>query len=162
MTRPWEGRCYFARPDPFTSLVQHGVTPQALQAYDQKLCVDISALVLRNRGAGPFGILGLVDEHCGSIFDNIDDVTPKAGRDEFMARYKQAVGFAIEAQMTIRCMAAPLMLKRTEAGLWSSLETDGRLGYNYPKLRSKITGKASNITRNDLSWKPQVTTGELK
>ena len=24
-------------------------------AYDDKLCADISALVLRNRGAGPFG-----------------------------------------------------------------------------------------------------------
>lgn len=79
------------------AMVQHGVTPQALQAYDQKLCKDISALVLRNRGAGPFGILGLVDERCGGVFDNIDDVIPKAEREEFMARYKQAAGFAIEA-----------------------------------------------------------------
>ena len=79
------------------AMLQHGVTPQALQAYDQKLCKDISALVLRNRGAGPFAILGLVDERCGGVFDNIDDVIPKAERDEFMARYKQAAGFAIEA-----------------------------------------------------------------
>jgi len=79
------------------AMVQHGVNAQALQAYDQKLCKDISALVLRNRGAGPFAILGLVDERCGGVFDNIDDVIPKAERDEFMARYKQAAGFAIEA-----------------------------------------------------------------
>lgn len=79
------------------AMLQHGVTPQALQAYDQKLCKDISALVLRNRGSGPFAILGLVDERCGGVFDNIDDVIPKAERDEFMARYKQAAGFAIEA-----------------------------------------------------------------
>ncbi len=79
------------------AMVTHGVTPQALQAYDQKLCKDISALVLRNRGAGPFGILGLVDERCGGVFDNIDDVIPRAEREEFMARYKQAAGFAIEA-----------------------------------------------------------------
>lgn len=78
------------------AMVEHGVTSQALQAYDQKLCKDISALVLRNRGAGPFGILGLVDERCGGVFDNIDDVIPQAERDEFMARYKQAAGFAIE------------------------------------------------------------------
>jgi len=38
-----------------------------------------------------------VDERCGGVFDNIDDVIPKAERDEFMARYKQAAGFAIEA-----------------------------------------------------------------
>ena len=79
------------------ALVQHGVNMQALQAYDQKLCKDISALVLRNRGSGPFAILGLLDERCGGVFDNINDVIPKAERDEFMARYKQAAGFAIEA-----------------------------------------------------------------
>lgn len=78
------------------AMVEHGVTPQALRAYDDKLCKDISALVLRNRGAGPFGLLGLVEERCGGVFDNIDDVIPKAERDEFMARYKQAAGFAIE------------------------------------------------------------------
>lgn len=78
------------------AMVELGVTPQALRAYDDKLCKNISALVLRNRGAGPFGLLGLVEERCGGVFDNIDDVIPKAERDEFMARYKQAAGFAIE------------------------------------------------------------------
>lgn len=77
-------------------LVQHGVTPDALRAYDDRLCADISALVLRNRGAGPFGILGLVDERCGGVFDDIDDVIPAAEREAFMARYKAAAGFAIE------------------------------------------------------------------
>ena len=70
--------------------------PAALQAYDQRLCADVSALVLRNRGSGPFGILGLVDERCGGGFDNIDDVIPAAEREAFMARYKAAAGFAIE------------------------------------------------------------------
>jgi 2-polyprenyl-6-methoxyphenol hydroxylase-like FAD-dependent oxidoreductase len=79
------------------SMVAHGVTPQALHAYNHKLCADISALVLRNRGSGPFGMLGLVDERCGGVFDNINDVIPQAERDEFMARYKQAAGFAIDA-----------------------------------------------------------------
>ena len=77
-------------------LVRHGVGPAALQAYDQRLCADVSALVLRNRGSGPFGILGLVDERCGGVFDNIDDVIPAAEREAFMARYKAAAGFAIE------------------------------------------------------------------
>jgi len=89
------------------AMLQHGVTPQALQVYDQKLCKDISALVLRNRGAGPFAILGLVDERCGGVFDNIDDVIPKAERDEFMARYKQAAGFAIEALNAAPPIIAP-------------------------------------------------------
>ena len=79
------------------SLLEHGITPAALAAYDTRLCADISALVLRNRGAGPFGILGLVDERCGGVFDNIDDVIPAAEREAFMARYKAAAGFAIDA-----------------------------------------------------------------
>ncbi len=77
-------------------LVAHGVGPAALAAYDRRLCADISALVLRNRGAGPFGLLNLVDERCGGVFDRIDDVIPAAERDAFMARYKAAAGFAIE------------------------------------------------------------------
>jgi 5-methylphenazine-1-carboxylate 1-monooxygenase len=78
-------------------LLAHGLTPAALKAYDDKLCADISALVLRNRGAGPFGILGLVDERCGGVFDDIDQVIPAAEREAFMARYKAAAGFAIDA-----------------------------------------------------------------
>ncbi len=77
-------------------LQAQGVGPAALRAYDDRLCADISALVLRNRGAGPFGLLGLVDERCGGVFDDIDQVVPKAEREAFMARYKAAAGFAIE------------------------------------------------------------------
>ena len=78
------------------AMIEHGVNADALQAYDAKLCKEISALVLRNRGAGPFGLLNLLDERCGSVFDDIDDVIPAAEREEFMSRYKAAAGFAIE------------------------------------------------------------------
>jgi 5-methylphenazine-1-carboxylate 1-monooxygenase len=43
-----------------------------------------------------FGLLNLLDDRCGGVFDNIDDVIPKAERDEFMLRYKTAAGFAAE------------------------------------------------------------------
>jgi hypothetical protein len=56
----------------------------------------MSQLVLRNRGAGPFGLLNLLDDRCGGVFDNIEDVIPKAERDEFMLRYKTAAGFAVD------------------------------------------------------------------
>jgi 5-methylphenazine-1-carboxylate 1-monooxygenase len=78
------------------ALLAHGVGPAALQAYDGKLCADISALVLRNRGAGPFGLLNLLDERCGGVFDDIEQVIPAAEREAFMARYKAAAGLAIE------------------------------------------------------------------
>ena len=78
------------------AMVEHGVTPEALAAYDARLCGPISQLILRNRGAGPFGLLNMVDERCGGTFDNIDDVIPPQERAEFMAGYKAAAGFAIE------------------------------------------------------------------
>jgi len=78
------------------AMLEHGVNAKALSAYDTRLCPEISPLVLRNRGAGPFGLLHLLDDRCGGVFDNIDDVIPQAERDEFMLRYKQAAGFAAE------------------------------------------------------------------
>jgi len=78
------------------SLVEHGLGEAALAAFDAKLCGPVGQLVLRNRGAGPFGLLNLVDERCGGTFDDIDAVIPAAERAAFMAGYKAAAGFAIE------------------------------------------------------------------
>jgi 2-polyprenyl-6-methoxyphenol hydroxylase-like FAD-dependent oxidoreductase len=78
-------------------ILEHGVTPLALAAYNDQLCGPISELVLRNRGAGPFGLLNLLDERCGGVFDDINAVIPEAERNAFMAKYKAAAGFAIEA-----------------------------------------------------------------
>jgi hypothetical protein len=36
----------------------------------------------------------LLDERCGGVFENIDDVIAPAEREEFMSRYKAAAGFA--------------------------------------------------------------------
>jgi 2-polyprenyl-6-methoxyphenol hydroxylase-like FAD-dependent oxidoreductase len=77
-----------------SAMIRHGVNADALNAYDAELCEEISAVVLRNRGAGPFGLLNLLDERCGGVFDDIDDVIPAAEREEFMSRYKAAAGFA--------------------------------------------------------------------
>lgn len=75
----------------------HGVTADALAAFDAELCEPISALVLRNRGAGPFGLLNLVNDRCGGEFEDIDAIVPASERNEFMAKYKAAAGFAIDA-----------------------------------------------------------------
>ena len=72
------------------------LTPEPCKPTTRLLCAEMSQLVLRNRGAGPFGLLNLLDDRCGGVFDNIDDVIPKAERDEFMLRYKTAAGFAAE------------------------------------------------------------------
>ena len=78
------------------TMVAHGVTAAALAAYDARLCGPISQVVLRNRGAGPFGLLNIVDERCGGRFDNIDEVIAPQERADFMAGYKAAAGFAVD------------------------------------------------------------------
>ncbi len=77
--------------------LKHGVQPDALGAFESALLEPMSALVLRNRGHGPIGILGLVDERSGGDFDHIDDVIPRNEVEAFMARYKAAAGFAIDS-----------------------------------------------------------------
>lgn len=79
------------------SMLNHGIAPAALAAYNQQLCEPVSKLILRNRGAGPFGLLNMVDDRCGGKFDDIDDVISAEERAEFMAGYKSAAGFAMEA-----------------------------------------------------------------
>lgn len=91
-------------------MLRHGVNEGAFAAFDEKLCGPISELILRNRGAGPFGLLNLVNDRCGGAFQSIDDVIPADERNAFMAKYKQAAGFAIEqlnvAPQTIRAGAS--------------------------------------------------------
>lgn len=77
-------------------LVEHGIGPTALQAFEDQLLEPISALVLRNRGNGPVGILGEVHERCGGVFDDIHEVIPQAEIEAYMANYKSAAGFAID------------------------------------------------------------------
>ena len=74
--------------------VEHGVCAAALKSYDADLCKPVSEIVLRNRGAGPFGLLNMVNDRCGGDFEDINDVIPQAEREEFMAKYKAAAGFA--------------------------------------------------------------------
>lgn len=78
-------------------LLEQGVSPDALAAFDARLCGPVSQLVLRNRGAGPFGLLNMVHERCGGTFEDIDAVIPAKERAAFMADYKRAAGFAIDA-----------------------------------------------------------------
>lgn len=72
----------------------YGVGAKALAAYNESLCEPVSALILRNRGAGPFGLLNMVNDRCSGTFDDINDIIPEAERRDFMAKYQSAAGFA--------------------------------------------------------------------
>ncbi|ADZ90800.1 flavin-dependent oxidoreductase [Marinomonas mediterranea] len=77
-------------------LIENGVSAQALEAFNGRLCEDISKVVLRNRGLGPFILLKMLDERCNGEFDDIEEVFPKADREEAMLRYKSAAGYEME------------------------------------------------------------------
>ena len=79
------------------AILKRGLTPDALKLYDNQLCIKVSELVLRNRLAGPFGLLDILNDRCGGVFENIDTIIPLEERNEFMSKYKAAAGFAIEA-----------------------------------------------------------------
>ena len=71
-----------------------GLNELALKEYDRTLCDPISSLVLINRGAGPAGLLNIVDERCGGDFDDIEEIVPEIERKNFMEKFKVAAGFA--------------------------------------------------------------------
>lgn len=75
-------------------LLSHGVTPAALKTFDDLLCAPIGQVALRNRGDGPFGLLAMVEQRCGGVFEDIDAVIPAEERAAFMLAYQQAAGFA--------------------------------------------------------------------
>jgi hypothetical protein len=68
----------------------------AIQSVEQRLCAEVSAVVLRNRSAGPFRLLNVLDERCGGVFDDIEQVFPAVEREEIMRDYKTAAGYAAE------------------------------------------------------------------
>ena len=92
--------------------IEHGVNASALAAYNEQLCGPVSEVVLRNRGAGPFGLLNLVNDRCGGEFEDIETVVPRAEREEFMARYKAAAGFARDTLNVAPPTIAPGLMVR--------------------------------------------------
>ena len=89
------------------AILEQGLTPDALKSYDDLLCKKVSELVLRNRSAGPFGLLDILNDRCGGVFENIETVIPLEERNEFMSTYKTAAGFAIEALNEAPATIAP-------------------------------------------------------
>ena len=96
------------------AMLEHGVTPAALAAYDAKLCGPISQLVLRNRGAGPFGLLNLVDERCGGTFD----INPSGRiRSLTFGSASDALYLPRDRSLCIRCVAGSIGLAGGRPGI---------------------------------------------
>lgn len=79
------------------AFLDHGVTPQALEAYEAQMRPVTTKVVLTNRVAGPDSILDVIEERCGGQFDRIEDVISREELAEHASRYKAIAGFAVDA-----------------------------------------------------------------
>jgi 2-polyprenyl-6-methoxyphenol hydroxylase-like FAD-dependent oxidoreductase len=76
------------------AFIEHGVGHDALHAYESALLDDMSALVLRSRGADPVSILGVVDERSAPVFD-VDDIS-STELEQFIAGYRTTARVAVD------------------------------------------------------------------
>ncbi len=80
------------------SLLEHGITPAALEAYEAQMRPAATKIGLANRsGKGPDAVLQQVEDLCGGNFGVIDEVIPREELAEHAAKYKAISGFSIEA-----------------------------------------------------------------
>ncbi len=77
------------------SFLDHGVTSEALAAYEEEMRPATSDMVLRNRNAGPDYIMQIVEDRCGGVFDDISEVMSHDELADYAAGYKKTAGFAI-------------------------------------------------------------------
>lgn len=77
------------------AFLAHGLSPDALMAYEAEMRPATSKMVLTNRGRGPDMILDVVEERCSGQFDAIEDVIPHEEMAEHAATYKRIAGFGI-------------------------------------------------------------------
>lgn len=78
-------------------LLEHGVTPAALQAYEAEVRPLATAVGRANRaGGGPDAVLQRVEDLCGGDFEDIGDVIPRADLAAHAEKYKSIAGFSID------------------------------------------------------------------
>ena len=78
------------------AFLQHGLSHQALQAFEDEMRPLTSRVVLTNRGAGPDKILDVIEDRCGGDFADIEDVISRQEMEDLAATYKRIAGFGIE------------------------------------------------------------------
>lgn len=79
------------------AFLDHGLTPQALQAYEAKMRPITTKVVLTNRVAGPDQILDVVEERSGGRFNHIEEVISQQELADHGTRYKAIAGYGITA-----------------------------------------------------------------
>lgn len=77
-------------------MLEHGVSPAALEAYEAQVRPVTTGVGLANRGSGPDAVLQQVEDLCGGDFEDIEDVIPRADLAAHAEKYKKLAGFSIE------------------------------------------------------------------
>jgi len=78
------------------SMLAHGVSADALEAYEAERRPATSRIVLANRGNGPDHVMQIVEERCGGVFDDIAEVLTREELESTASGYKKLAGFDIE------------------------------------------------------------------
>jgi len=78
-------------------LLDHGITPDALEAFKAEIRPIATGVGRANRaGGGPDGVLQQVEDLCGGDFEDINDVISQADLAAHAEKYKTLAGFSIE------------------------------------------------------------------
>jgi len=75
------------------AIAEHGMTPAALHAFEEQLLAPLNQLLMRNRGEGPIGVLINIEARLAAGESLAEAINPQEV-EHFMARYKEAAGFA--------------------------------------------------------------------
>ena len=79
-------------------LLDHGVTPKALEVHEAELLPATRKMQMTNRsGGGPDAVLQMIEDRCGGQFDRIEDVASHEELAEHAEKYKRIAGFSIDA-----------------------------------------------------------------
>ncbi len=78
------------------ALLEHGVGPEALEAYEAAVRPQTDRIVRTNRGSGPDAIMQLVEDRCGGVFARIEQVVSRAELAAHAERYKRIAGFSVQ------------------------------------------------------------------
>src|SRR5690606_35941189 len=77
------------------ALLAHGVSADALDAYEAERRPATSRIVLANRGNGPDQVMQTVEERCGGEFADIAQVLTREELENTASAYKKLAGFDV-------------------------------------------------------------------
>jgi 5-methylphenazine-1-carboxylate 1-monooxygenase len=78
------------------ALRQHGVNRAALLAYESEMRPRAEGILRANRGKGPDAVMQMVEDRCSGVFDDIEQVIPRAELAAHAEHYKRLSGFSVD------------------------------------------------------------------